>query len=115
MNNIKELLADEITAIAHRKDSFAAIYQAANGMFGISRANLSTLISIQKYHLKKEISIIDIMVENNMCTSKGKAKHLLSKNMVYVNDKIITDDYKISTIYPVVIYWSSPARKRSIC
>ncbi|MDR2268422.1 MAG: tyrosine--tRNA ligase [Holosporaceae bacterium] len=119
LNEIKKLLADEITSIAHGKDSLEEIHQAASGMFGNADGDLSTLTSIPKYYLKKSnipnASIIDIMVENNMCSSRGEAKRLLRSGGVYVNGQTIEEDYKISIDLPIdVILKLSCGKKKHL-
>ncbi|MDR0631901.1 MAG: tyrosine--tRNA ligase [Holosporaceae bacterium] len=119
LNEIKKLLADEITGIVHGKDFIEEIHQAASGMFGNDGSDLSVLTSIPKYYLKKSnmanISIIDIMVENNLCSSRGDAKRLLRGDGVYMNGQTITEDYKIQADSPVdVILKLSCGKKRHL-
>jgi len=97
LNELKKILADEITTIVHGKDSLAAIHQAASGMFGNSGEDLASLTSIPTFLLRKveNKSIIDIMVESEICPSRGEAKRLIRSNGVYVNDQTIAEDYSI--------------------
>ncbi|MDR2158117.1 MAG: tyrosine--tRNA ligase [Holosporaceae bacterium] len=99
LNEIKKLLADEVTAITHGRDSLGEIHRTATGIFGGSEDNLTSLTSIPKYYLKKanleNTSVVDVMVEGGMCASRGDAKRLLRSNGVYVNGRPIAEDYKI--------------------
>ncbi|MDR0678005.1 MAG: tyrosine--tRNA ligase [Holosporaceae bacterium] len=99
LNEIKKLLADEVTAIAHGKDSLKEIHQTAAGIFGESKDNLASLTSIPKYCLTmdnlKNTSMVDIMVNGGMCSSRGDAKRLLRSNGVYLDGRPIAEDYKI--------------------
>jgi tyrosyl-tRNA synthetase len=99
LNEIKKLLADSVTTIAHGEDSLTEIHRTADGIFGEIEEDLASLESIRKYYLKKanieNASIIDIMVEGKMCVSRGDAKRLLRSNGVYVNNAAINEDYRI--------------------
>jgi tyrosyl-tRNA synthetase len=99
LNDVKKILADEVTAITHGRDSLADIHSAAASMFENAKNDFSSVAAIPKYYLKRSnsenISIVDIMVESGLCTSKGDAKRLLRGNGVYINDEIIAEDYKI--------------------
>jgi tyrosyl-tRNA synthetase len=99
LNAIKKLLADEVTTIAHGKDSLKEIHRVTAGVFGDSESDLASLTSIPRYHLTKanieNTSIIDIMVEGGVCTSRGDAKRLLRGNGVCLNNKAINEDYRI--------------------
>ncbi|MDR1333784.1 MAG: tyrosine--tRNA ligase [Holosporaceae bacterium] len=106
LNEIKKMLADEVTTIVHGKDCLAEIHKAAGSMFGNSK-NLgdedndsSSLTSIPKYYLQKgaePVSVVDILVECNMCSSRGEAKRLLRSNAVCLNGKTIAEDHKVSS------------------
>jgi tyrosyl-tRNA synthetase len=97
LNEIKKLLADEITSIVHGKESLEAIHNSASGMFDGNSGDLSKLASIPKCNIpRSEIestSVIDILVENNLCESRGDAKRLLRNGGIYINDEAIEEDY----------------------
>jgi tyrosyl-tRNA synthetase len=98
INDLKKLLADEITAVVHGRESLDAIHRSAAGMFSKNVNDLSELRSIPKYNIKKnEIelkSMIDILVESGLCETRGEAKRLLRGNGVYINDKAADEEYK---------------------
>ncbi|MDR2781246.1 MAG: tyrosine--tRNA ligase [Holosporaceae bacterium] len=102
LNEIKKLLADEVTSIAHGRESLPEIHRAASGMF--SNGDLSSLTSVPKYDLKKcdieTTSIVDIIVDSKMCDSRGDAKRMLRSNSVYVNNEIIAENYKFPSDLP---------------
>jgi tyrosyl-tRNA synthetase len=105
LNSVKKILADEVTAITHGRDSLADIHSTAEGMFENTENDFSFVATVPKYYLKKSnsenISIVDIIVESNLCASRGDAKRLLRGNGVYVNDETISDDYKIPHDLPI--------------
>jgi tyrosyl-tRNA synthetase len=99
LNDIKVLLADEITAIVRGRNSLTAIHKTASAMFSKETEGISFDSSVPKYILKKSeqesVSLIDILVDSDMCQSRGEAKKLLRSGGVYVNDSVVPEDYKI--------------------
>lgn len=98
LNEIKKILADEITAIVHGRNSLESIHNSALGMFATDTKDLSQLTSIPKYNISKlkieSASVIDILVDNKLCESRGDAKKLLRSGGVYINGESIAEDYK---------------------
>jgi tyrosyl-tRNA synthetase len=100
LNAIKKILADEVTAIAHGKDSLAAIHQSAAGAFGNSQNDLSSLTSIPRLTKPRGTSIVDIIVEGGMRATRGEAKRLLREGGVCVNGETVGEEYKIPSDLP---------------
>ncbi|MBR1734951.1 MAG: tyrosine--tRNA ligase [Alphaproteobacteria bacterium] len=95
INDLKKLLADEITSIVHGHESLDEIHKSAANMFSKDSTNLSDTTSIPKYQLSDfSKSPIDILVESKLCESRGDAKRLLRGGGVYADGKTITEDYK---------------------
>ncbi|MDR2765974.1 MAG: tyrosine--tRNA ligase [Holosporaceae bacterium] len=99
LNDLKILLANEVTAIAHGRDSLSAIHQTTSGIFGVAGGDPSSLSSIPRYHLERSkaegISLVDILVESGECGSRGDAKRLLRGGGVQVNDRQADENYRI--------------------
>lgn len=102
LNELKKILADEVTAIIHGRDSLAAIHDTAANAFGGDVESLAKSTSIPRYKLKKSgmdsISVVDIAVEMKLCASRADAKRMLRGNGVYINDEPISEQYKLSQI-----------------
>jgi tyrosyl-tRNA synthetase len=98
INDLKKLLADEITSIVHGRESLEPIHKSVAGMFMGRSDDLSALESISKYNINRDEleskSLIDVLVESSLCESRGDAKRLLRGNGVYINDKSVGEDYK---------------------
>lgn len=97
LNDIKIILADEITSIVHGKNSLKSIHQSTTEIFNQSYNDLSKIDSIQKFFVNKSTSVIDILVESKLCSSRGDAKRMIRGNGVYINNNSITEDYKFSS------------------
>jgi tyrosyl-tRNA synthetase len=94
LNDIKKLLADEVTALVHGADSLDAIHQSVGGIFIRGSQDLAAAVALPRYELpvSARISIVDILVDSGMCQSKGDAKRLLRGGGVSLNDKIASED-----------------------
>ncbi|MDR2724099.1 MAG: tyrosine--tRNA ligase [Holosporaceae bacterium] len=104
LNDVKIILANEVTAIVHGREPLPEIHSTASSIFGSSKNDLSSQASVPKYHLKRsnsdDLSIVNIMVESGMCISRGDAKRSLRGNGVYLNNETVAEDYKISADLP---------------
>jgi len=96
LNKAKEILAYELTTLVHGKDEAEIAQNSAKALF--VQGNDDSNMPSTKINLKEnEISLIDILIETKLCTSKGEAKRLLQQGGVTINDEKITSiDYKIS-------------------
>lgn len=94
INALKVILADEITSIVHGKDSLKSIHQSADQIFNQSCENLSKIDSVERYKTEKNASIIDILVNSQLCSSRSDAKRMIRGNGVYINNQTIQEDYK---------------------
>ena len=95
INALKVILADEITSIVHGKDSLASIHQSAEQIFNQSCEDLAKIDSVNRHQTARTSSIIDILVETGLCSSRGDAKRMIRGKGVYVNNESIAEDYKL--------------------
>ena len=99
LNDIKKLLADEVTSLVHGRDSLPAIHNAAAGVFSNADTDFANFASIPQYTITEgdldAKSLVDILAESNQCESRGDAKKLLRSGGVYINDKTVSEDYKL--------------------
>ena len=97
INEKKELLAYELTALVHNEEEAKKAQNAAHALFSGSGddENMPTTI-IPGADLNDGIMITDLMVLCNLTLSKGEAKRLIQQGGVSVNDEIVKD---LSTKY----------------
>jgi tyrosyl-tRNA synthetase len=100
LNEVKKILADEVTGIVHGKDCLAQIHRATQGMFGNSKDDLSSLDSAPCLTKPRETSIVDILVESAMSSSRGDAKRLLRGSGVCIDGQTVDENYKIPSDLP---------------
>jgi len=96
LNKAKEILAFELTSLVHGKEEAEKAQQSAKALFagGGDDSNMPTTKLIIEGN---EISIIDVLVETKLCSSRGEAKKLIQQGGVSVEEeKIIDLGYKFS-------------------
>lgn len=96
INELKVILADEITAIVHGRDSLEEVHNSAAKMFSkdASAADLSGVAGVLKYELNDLAKTpVDVLVESGLCASRGDAKRLIRGGGVYIDDEPINEDY----------------------
>lgn len=90
LNKAKEILAYELTSLVHGKEEADIAQESAKALFagGGDDSNMPTT------QLKLEvddISLIDVLVETNLCASRGEAKKLIQQGGVSVDEEKIND------------------------
>ncbi len=112
VNRAKEILAYEVTQLAHGKEEANQSYTASVKQFGLSdpENKIETSSGIREIHpdtestiptvklseadLSKGIWIVKLFVDAGLCSSNGEARRLIKQGGVYLNDKQITDKNK---------------------
>ena len=97
LNKAKEILAYELTSLVHGKEEAEIAQNSAKALFvqGADDSNMpTTSIKLEG----NEISLIDVLVECQLCASRGEAKKLIQQGGVSVNEeKISALDYKLTS------------------
>ncbi len=103
----QKFLAKELTTLVHGNDDCAQVIAASSALFGqgelknISKEILISALSeagLTKFNKKpEETTIIDLLVETQLCESKSSAKRTIDEGGAYVNNERITDaNWKVS-------------------
>jgi len=104
LNMAKAVLAFEATKITHSEDAAASAWQASASAFDLKPVNavlfpsssipriktahdMSAITSIVKSReeLVIGLSLVDLLIEADLCTSRGEAKRLINQGGAYVN------------------------------
>ena len=98
INEKKEILAYELTALVHNETEAQKAQNAAHALFSGKGddENMPTTI-IPKADLYNGIGLADLMILCKLTASKGEAKRLIQQGGVSVNDEVINDLSKIYT------------------
>ena len=99
INNLKILLANEATKILHGNNESKKAEQTAKDTFekGALSKNLPE-IKIKLKELEKGISIIDLIAEHKILSSKSEARRAIINKGLKIDDIVIEDQKKILVI-----------------
>ena len=96
-------LAEEVITFLHGKDEYLKAVNISECLFSGNIASLSAkdiktgLKEVPTFKLEGTTTLLDILVDNKICSSKREARELISGNSISVNGEKITDtDYEIS-------------------
>ena len=89
INEKKEILAYELTALVHGKEEADKAQQSAREIFGGSgdSENMPTAKIIAEDLFEDKIGIVKLVVKCGFAASNGEAKRLIQQNGITVNDK----------------------------
>ena len=94
INEAKKVAAYEITKLIHGEEEAKKAEEAAEALFG-NGGNIDSMPSTKLAEIP--VSILDVIVNVGMATSKGQAKTLISQGGISLNDQKIEDiSYKIT-------------------
>lgn len=95
INQAKERLAWEVTALIHGKEEADKALQAARALFGkrgiAGEADAVPTHNLPAYRLEEGILAIDLFVESGLCPSKSEARRLIQQGGAFVNEGKVTD------------------------
>jgi tyrosyl-tRNA synthetase len=102
INEVKKILADEITKIAHGQQAAQESRATAESLFEgnakgytLKEGVLETSMPVIPLNTK-EHRILDLMVSSGLGESNSQCRRLISGNGVKINDQIIADDTYIT-------------------
>jgi len=104
INQAKERLAWEVTALIHGKEEADKALQAARALFGkggiAGEADAVPTHKIPAQRLEAGILAIDLFVESGLCPSKSEARRLIQQGGAFVNEGKVTDlETKLDTSF----------------
>ena len=92
INEKKEILAYELTALVHGEEEAKKAQDSAHALFsGKGYDENMPTTEFSKDEIADGILIADLMVKCGLCASKGEAKRLIQQGGVSVNDEVVKD------------------------
>ena len=90
INEAKKILAYEVTKLVHGEQEAEKAKEASEALFGAGKdmSNVPTVIIPKE---KLGLSLLDIMVENNIIPSKAEGKRLIQQGGLSLNDVKVAD------------------------
>ena len=96
INELKIILANETTKILHGKTKSDLAEKTALDVFRLGKINEN--LPTKKF-LKKDLELgkklIDLLVDNNIMSSKSEARRAINNNGIKINDSMVNDEKKI--------------------
>lgn len=93
----QKALAKEIITELHGDDEFAKALTISQSLFNDNIVTLkasdiiNSLSLVPRFTISDDISILDLLVDNNICSSKREAREMLTSSAISLNNKIISD------------------------
>ena len=96
INELKIILANETTKILHGKTKSDLAEKTALDVFRLGKINEN--LPTKKF-LKKDLEfgkkLIDLLVDNNIMSSKSEARRAINNNGIKINDSMVNDEKKL--------------------
>ena len=95
INELKIILANEVTKLCHSEEDSKYAEKEASALLSSGNIDISTIknsekkISINEEIIKNGISIKEVLIKLHLSTSNGESKRLIAQGAVKVNDKVI--------------------------
>jgi tyrosyl-tRNA synthetase len=102
LQQAKEALAFEATAITHGREEAAKAREASKMAFSGEEGSLDAMptTSLEKAHFTKGMAAVELFAVTGLCSSRGEARRLISQGGGYVNgmrlngiDELITEEH----------------------
>ncbi len=91
INEAKKILANEITKIIHGEDELSCVLKQVSSMFDANVFDENNAPSVSCAF--EDFSIVNVLVESKISSSKSEARRLIRGGGVVVNDETITEEY----------------------
>ena len=93
INEKKEILAHELTALVHGKEEADKALEASHALFsaGVSSENMPSVSLSEDDFTDGKIAVTDALIKAGIAKSKGEGKRLIEQGGITVNDEKITD------------------------
>ncbi len=94
INEKKEILAYELTAMVHGKEEADKALSAAKALFSanVDDANIpATPLAPEDFDADGNITVVDILVKADLCPSKSEARRAIQQGGVTIDDEKVAD------------------------
>ncbi|MBP3921048.1 MAG: tyrosine--tRNA ligase [Bacilli bacterium] len=96
-------LAKEIITFIHGKQEYEKAIKISEALFSgnVKKLNIEEINDgfkdVPNFEIKEELPLIEMLVNNNICTSKREAREFISNGAITINDEKQTEENKIIT------------------
>ena len=99
----QKILAREIITDIHREDEYKKAVNISESLFSGDYTRLSedellvAFKGIKSFEINNDLNIVDMLVDNKICSSKREAREIISGNAISINNNKVNDcEYIIS-------------------
>lgn len=99
----QSVFAREVITFIHGVDAYNTALNISKCLFSSDVTSLSaddiinSLTDVLKFEIEKGSNIIDILVENGICSSKREAREMVNSNAISINNELISEvDFTIN-------------------
>jgi tyrosyl-tRNA synthetase len=91
-------LAEEVVTFLHGKKEYEKTLKISESLFNgnLKKLKLKDIMigfkDVPTFEIKDDIKLIDLLVNNNICTSRREARELLQSGSILINDEKVTDE-----------------------
>ena len=99
----QKTIAQEVITFVHSKEEYEKAKMMSEALFSEDITKLSandileSLRDMPKFEITEEINLVDLLVNNKICSSKREAREMISSGAISLNNKKETDIEKIIT------------------
>ena len=96
-------LAKEIITFIHGKEEYEKAIKISEALFSgkVNSLKVDEILigfkDVSNFEIKEELNVIDLLVNNNICTSKREAREFINNGAIHINDTKITDENYVIT------------------
>ena len=101
-------LAKDIIVGLHGEDEFNKAVQISNALFSGDLTGLTAeeillgMKMVPSINLDGEVKLIDLLVDNGICSSRREAREMLASNAISINNEKLTDENEIIDKYRAI-------------
>ena len=92
INDLKNLLANETTALLHGKAAAIKASETAKKTFAGGSGDELPIIKIKKNQINNGLNIIDLSVKTNLFSSKSEIRRTIKNSGLKINNSTVTDE-----------------------
>jgi len=96
--NAQKILAREVITFLHGSEEYEHALKMSEVLFSGNVSELSAdeieicFKGVPNFNIDSEISLIDLLINNNICSSRREAREFLNSNAILVNGNIVNDE-----------------------
>ena len=98
LRSAQKAFAREVITFLHGKEEYEKAVKISESLFSEDIKNLSTedilnsFKDVPQFSLQEDINLVDLLVNNEICSSKREAREMITSGAISINNEKITED-----------------------